>query len=301
MRAIVIDAEHRTVSETDIDGQLHSLQEIAGGLITPVYPGLEGTDHHAYVNDEGLLDNPQHFFMLRDGHQPLAGNGVILSTTDDGDEAPATLPLDWVRERVTFMDLQAAREWAAREPEQGELVASFVSERETADDAKVTTYVLRLGTPGMLDALEKAQSEPGGEAETAAGKAEKKPPDTKHTPGPWEHNGNGLIYGQVSGDADGAPLVADVIEDTELKIFGIMSPEETANARLIAAAPRLLSGLSSAVQTLESLYGEAETHDSEYLAELRGIVAEATGDDKPSQISRWGDGGAQKTGQGQKP
>jgi hypothetical protein len=49
--------------------------------------------------------------MFRDGHQPLAGNGVILSSTDDGDETACTLPLDWVIERVTFMDLAAAYEW----------------------------------------------------------------------------------------------------------------------------------------------------------------------------------------------
>ena len=128
MRAIVVNAEHRTVSETDIDGKLHSLQEIVGGLIDPVYSGLEGTDHHAYVNDEGLLNNPQHFFMLRDGHQPLAGNGVILATTDDGDEAACILSLDWVREQVTFMDLQAVREWAANQPGQ-EVMASLVAEQ----------------------------------------------------------------------------------------------------------------------------------------------------------------------------
>jgi hypothetical protein len=35
------------------------------------------------VNEEGLLEHPQHFFMFEGGHQPLAGNGVILSLTDD--------------------------------------------------------------------------------------------------------------------------------------------------------------------------------------------------------------------------
>src|ERR1700730_4579070 len=114
MRAIIINAEKQTVSEADIDGKLHSLQGIVGGLITPVYDGLD-SKHHAYVNDEGLMNNPQHFFIVRDGHQPLAGNGVILSTTRDGDEAPATLSVDWVKGRVTFMDLQAVREWVANE------------------------------------------------------------------------------------------------------------------------------------------------------------------------------------------
>lgn len=126
MRAIIINAQERTVSEAEIERSLKSLQNIVGGLINSVSPGLEGTDHHAYVNDEGLLNNPQHFFMLRDGHQPLAGNGVILGTTDDGNEAPATLSLDWVKERVTFMDLQAVREWAAREDHT--VISSFVGE-----------------------------------------------------------------------------------------------------------------------------------------------------------------------------
>ena len=63
-------------------------------------------------NEAGPLGHPQHFFMLRGGHQPLAGNGVILSLTEDGEEAPCTLPLEWVTKRVDFMDLHAVRCWA---------------------------------------------------------------------------------------------------------------------------------------------------------------------------------------------
>ena len=110
MRAIIINAQDRTVTETEIDGSLESLQQIVGGLIEPVSQGLDD-EHHCYVNEEGLYDNPRHFFLFKNGHQPLAGNGVILASTDDGDEAPCTLPLDWVKQRVTFMDLNAARQW----------------------------------------------------------------------------------------------------------------------------------------------------------------------------------------------
>ncbi len=110
MRAIIINAQDRTVTETEIDGSLKSLQRIVGGLIASVHDGLDD-NHHCYVNDEGLLHNPQHFFMFKDGHQPLADNGVILASTEDGDEAACNLPLDWIKERVTFMDLAAARQW----------------------------------------------------------------------------------------------------------------------------------------------------------------------------------------------
>jgi Domain of unknown function (DUF3846) len=110
MRAIIINSKDRTITATDVDGSLDSLQQIVGGMIEPVSQGLDDY-HHCYVNEEGLLADPQHFFMFRDGHQPLAGNGVILASTDDGGEAPCTLLLDWVKERVSFMDLEAARQW----------------------------------------------------------------------------------------------------------------------------------------------------------------------------------------------
>ena len=100
MRAIIINAKDRTITEIEIDGSLQSLQQIVGGLIESVYDGLDD-NHHCYVNEEGLLEQPRHFFMFKDGHQPLAGNGVILASTDDGDEAACTLPLDWIKERVT--------------------------------------------------------------------------------------------------------------------------------------------------------------------------------------------------------
>jgi hypothetical protein len=111
MRAILINPGDRTISETDVDGSLETLQHIVGGLIEPVHQGLD-EHHHCYVNEEGLLDDPRYFFMFEGGHQPLAGTGIILSLTDDGDEAPCTLPLAWVEERVRFMHLAAVRRWA---------------------------------------------------------------------------------------------------------------------------------------------------------------------------------------------
>src|SRR6516165_543890 len=136
MRSIIINSKERIVSEVDIDGKLETLQEKVGGLIDPVYLGFEGTDRHCcYVNDEGLLNNPQHFFMFKDGHQPLAGNGVILSDDGEGGDAPATLPLEWVKDRVAFMDLQQVREWAAHEDH---AISFFVGEPEAAAEAKHT-------------------------------------------------------------------------------------------------------------------------------------------------------------------
>lgn len=112
MRTIIINPKDRTITETDTDGSLEALQRIVGGSIELVYQGLDD-NHHCYVNEEGLLDNPRYFFMFRDGHQPLAGNGIILSSTEDGDEAACTLSLDWVTQSASFMDLAAARQWCS--------------------------------------------------------------------------------------------------------------------------------------------------------------------------------------------
>lgn len=72
----------------------------------------------------------------------------------------------------------------------------------------------------------------------------------KHTPAPWEHGNNGLIYGQVTGDSDEAPIVCDVIEDSTMQALGILSETEQANARLIAAAPELLAACIAAANQL---------------------------------------------------
>jgi uncharacterized protein DUF3846 len=117
MRTIIINPKDRTITETDVDGSLKALQQIVGGLIEPVCQGLDD-NHHCYVNEEGLLDNPQYFFMFKDGHQPLAGNGIILSSTEGGDEAPCASSLDWAKANVTFMDLKAARKWADENEQQ---------------------------------------------------------------------------------------------------------------------------------------------------------------------------------------
>jgi hypothetical protein len=51
-------------------------------------------------------------FHVRRRAPAARDDGVILSLTDDGDEAPCTLSLAWVEERVRFMDLAAVHRWA---------------------------------------------------------------------------------------------------------------------------------------------------------------------------------------------
>jgi hypothetical protein len=126
--------------------------------------------------------------------------------------------------------------------------------------------------------------------------------NTKHTPGPWEHGNNGLIYGQYAEDDVEAPFVCDVIEDSAMQALGILSPVEEANARRICAAINACEGISTealeqgiVAELLEKIQAvaelrrkwrsqdEAETIDSiEYMdgldaLDLDAVIANATG------------------------
>src|SRR5260370_42274525 len=105
MRAIIVNANDRTITETDIVGSLRSLQQIVGGLIEPVSQGLDDY-HHCYVNEEGLLNDPQDFFMFSGGPPPLAGKGVLLLSDHHRGERPHRLPLPWGEEGVALFDLR---------------------------------------------------------------------------------------------------------------------------------------------------------------------------------------------------
>ncbi len=75
-----------------------------------------------------------------------------------------------------------------------------------------------------------------------------------HTPTPWEHQGTGLIYGEMPGDQDEAPLIADVIADRERSVFGCMTDCERANAQFIVRACNAYDGFVATLKlALEAL------------------------------------------------
>jgi hypothetical protein len=55
-----------------------------------------------WVDDEGLLKRPSHFFIYRPYPQPLAGNGMILGTTHGGYSVSTDMKLEDVIKCVSF-------------------------------------------------------------------------------------------------------------------------------------------------------------------------------------------------------
>jgi hypothetical protein len=56
-----------------------------------------------FVNDEGMINGTDAFFILDDAHQPFAGNGLIVGTDyDSGKSIAAKTELDVIKAKTKF-------------------------------------------------------------------------------------------------------------------------------------------------------------------------------------------------------
>lgn len=117
MKAYLIDPVTKRVSEVDYNGNLDDIYaKTRCECITSVHIDRNNT---VYVNDNGLIDGtPQRFGMFvltGNAHSvPLAGYGLVVGTTRDGEDAPVTVPLAEVQAMVTFPSLAEIRMQAAQ-------------------------------------------------------------------------------------------------------------------------------------------------------------------------------------------
>src|SRR5882724_6864159 len=95
-RAIFIDAKAHTITEIEVTDQRHGLadlQRLVGGSIERAMVMPIALSDDLFVNEEGLYKF-NYGFAVVSGHQPFAGNGVIIGSTKSGDTADATSKLD---------------------------------------------------------------------------------------------------------------------------------------------------------------------------------------------------------------
>lgn len=109
MKAYFIDSENRTITETEIKNWQEISPKIGCELFTIV--GMENSDS-LYVDDEGLLKPQNNFFLYSEYPQPLAGNGIVLGTNDEGESVEPKISLDELKSKITFMNRAQAYIWA---------------------------------------------------------------------------------------------------------------------------------------------------------------------------------------------
>jgi hypothetical protein len=110
VRAILIDAKARTITESEIpDGAtLDAMQSAVGGSIETAF---EFPNHDTvFVNEEGLLGPMPDWFEVKGGHQPFVGNGIVCGfDPDSGDTIAAKSTIEEIRAAVTFKSLSQVR------------------------------------------------------------------------------------------------------------------------------------------------------------------------------------------------
>lgn len=104
MKVIFIDAVSRTVTEIQIENDLHAFYEKMGCRLIQMLD--IGEKHAICVDEEGNIHNWTAGFRLA-GSLTLAGNALIVGTDDDGDFADCRAPLCLFKRNVEFIDLRA--------------------------------------------------------------------------------------------------------------------------------------------------------------------------------------------------
>ena len=109
---------------------------------------------------------------------------------------------------------------------------------------------------------------------------------SKHTPGPWEvrpeimwHDGS-HVAGRTPKVMKEGRQIASITRSLDAKIKDGRCEEAEANARLIAAAPRLLEALRKLVERIDTNGGIGEYKGGPpfVMAEARAAIKEATGE-----------------------
>lgn len=116
MKAVLIDAKARTISDIEYSGNWRDISPMLGcDLFTVVRNLPDGDD--VYVDDEGLLklNADSVFFEMPWYPNPLAGSGLILSCDRDGNSTAAVHDADYYRKHITFKSMKAV--WLKEELE----------------------------------------------------------------------------------------------------------------------------------------------------------------------------------------
>lgn len=111
MQAIRIDAVNQQIYSVDIDGSLESIYEqLDCDLFTcPIV--LDNLDT-LYIDDEGLLIDDDQYkgaFYFKNFNQPLFGHGLIIGTTEEGENANVLSDIKSIEKKVKFIPEETGR------------------------------------------------------------------------------------------------------------------------------------------------------------------------------------------------
>jgi hypothetical protein len=112
MKAILIDVLNKSVTMVEVDDKnvLKDWYKIMGCEMVEVAHYFD--DHDSIlVDEEGLLTlSPiTNFFTIEGGHQPFAGNGLVVGVNDEGESVSPNITVEEVERKVKFHTLNDVR------------------------------------------------------------------------------------------------------------------------------------------------------------------------------------------------
>lgn len=108
MQALLIDPKARTITPVEYTGDYKEINaHIEADLfdVVRLYPNGDG----AFVDDEGLLKDPEYFWAHRNYPQPLAGRGLLLGVDAEGESIAPGTDLDTLCGDVVFFTVHDLR------------------------------------------------------------------------------------------------------------------------------------------------------------------------------------------------
>ena len=109
MKAILIDVENKSVTMVEVDDKnvLKDWYRLMGCQMVEVAHYFDNHDS-VLVDEEGLfsLDANTKFFSIEGGHQPFAGNGLVVGVDRNGNSVSPKITLEEVQNKVKFHTLR---------------------------------------------------------------------------------------------------------------------------------------------------------------------------------------------------
>lgn len=120
MKAILLDPANRSVTEVQVDNHYkafnNAIHADTGDIVRIRHPETDKPGVDLWVDDNGLLVNPNphgYFAWCEAPHDPypLAGCGLVLGSTDDGETVDCPWSVAQVAACVGFIPMDKAKAW----------------------------------------------------------------------------------------------------------------------------------------------------------------------------------------------
>lgn len=107
MKGYVIDPEQQTITEIEHNGDYRQIYELIDNGGSPFCTvRISAANDIIFLDDEGLLKDPEFFFCVSGYAQPLAGKGLVLAIDDEGETVAARISLEALTDMISFRRLR---------------------------------------------------------------------------------------------------------------------------------------------------------------------------------------------------